>query len=305
MVLRITTTSPSRAMISNLQAVQRRLTDSQQRIASGKQVTKPSDDPAKVLSALDYRSQLRRSEQMARNAQDAQNWLNTADSALTHGVDRLTRARTLVLQGVNGATDQGGRNAVAAELDAIVEELVQVANTQHLGRPIFSGTSATAQAFDPSALTYSGDAGVVQRAVAPGVTIQVNRTGEDVFGSWVDTAGGADPMTGNVFQVLQATAAALRTGDIATAQSGLTAIDGAMSRIEAVQVELGARSLQVEEVRARAAAFDGEMRKSLTEVEDVDIAEELITMQAQELAYQAALNVTARVIQPSLLDFLR
>jgi flagellar hook-associated protein 3 FlgL len=301
MVLRITTTSPSRAMMANLQDVQRKLTDSQQRIASGKQVTKPSDDPAKVLSALDYRAQLRRSEQMARNAQDAQNWLNTADSALTHGIDRLTAARTLVLQGVNGATDQGGRDAAAAELDAIVEELLQVANTQHLGRPIFSGTSAGAQAFDAATLEYRGDSGVVHRAVAPGVTIQVNRTGEDVFG----IHDAADPMQGNVFQVLQATADALRAGDVTAAQSGLTAIDGATARVETVQVELGARSLQVEEVRARAAAFDGEMRQSLTQVEDVDIAEELITLRSQELAYQAALNVTARVVQPSLLDFLR
>ena len=303
--MRITTTSPSRAMLANLQTVQRERSESQQRVASGKQVTKPSDDPAKVLSALDYRQQLRRSEQMGRNAQDAENWLNQGDSALTHTVERLTKARTLVLQGVNGATDQQGRNAAAAEIETILEELLQTANTEHLDRGIFSGTAAVASAFDTTTFAYLGNQGAVDRAVAPSVTIQVNRPGNEVFGDWVDTAGGADPMTGNVFQILRATADALKAGDLTVARSGLTAIDGATDGIESVQVQLGARALQVEEVRARALSFDGEMRRSLSEVEDVDILEEITTMRSREFAYEAALNVTARVIQPSLLDFLR
>lgn len=294
---RVTNTTASRAMLANINKNARVLTDAQVRIASGKQIQKPSDGPAQVLSALDYRGQLRRNEQLGRNAQDAGAWLDNADSALTHSVERLTRARTLVVGGINGSADAQSRRAYAAEIRAIREELVQTANTQYLGRPIFSGTADTATAYAADG-TYQGNAGTVERNVAPGVAIQVNRTGPAVFGD----AAGPD---GNVFQVLDDIATALESGDIAGASAGLDKIGRATDRIETAQVEMGARSKQIEEIGFRNAEVDVELKAALSEVEDVDMAEALIEVRVQEMAYQAALQVTAKVIQPTLLDFLR
>jgi flagellar hook-associated protein 3 FlgL len=296
-VNRVTNTSASRAMLANINKNARTLTDAQVRIASGKQVQRPSDGPAQVLSALDYRSQLRRNEQLQRNALDARAWLDNADSALTYSVERLTQARTLVVGGVNGSADDQSRRAYAAEIRAIREELLSTANTQYLGRPIFSGTAdATASYADDG--TYLGNAGEVQRNVAPGVAVRVNRSGPDVFGD------AAHP-DGNVFQVLEDIAAALESGDIATASAGLDRITTATQRIERAQVEMGARSKQIEEIAFRNADVDVELKAALSEVEDVDMAEALIEVRVQEMAYQAALQVTAKVIQPTLLDFLR
>jgi flagellar hook-associated protein 3 FlgL len=296
-VNRVTNTTASRSMLANINKNARTLTLAQERIASGKQIQRPSDGPAQVLSALDYRGQLRRNEQLARNAHDAAAWLNNADSALTHSVDRLTRARTLVVGGINGSADDQARAAYAAEIRAIREELIQTANTQYLGRPIFSGTTDTPTAFDPSG-TYQGNAGTVERNVAPGVSIQVNRTGPVVFGD------AADP-DGNVFRVLADIAAALESGDIDAASAGLDRIGRATDRIETAQVEMGARAKQIEEITFRNASVDVELKAALAEVEDVDVAEALIEVRVQEMAYQAALQVTAKVIQPTLLDFLR
>lgn len=294
---RVTNTTASRAMLANIHKNARALTLAQERIASGKQIQRPSDGPAQVLSALDYRSQLRRNEQLGRNAQDAGAWLTNADSSLTHVVERLNRARTQVIGGVNASTDAAGRDAYAAEIRAIREELIQTANTQYLGRPIFSGTADTGAAYDANG-SYLGNAGTVERNVAPGVSIQVNRPGPVVFGD------DADP-DGNLFAVLEEIAAALESGDIATASAGLDKIGRATERIETAQVEMGARARQVEEIEMRNATVTVELRSSLAEVEDVDVAEALIEVRVQEMAYQAALQITARVIQPTLLDFLR
>lgn len=301
---RVTTASTSRSMLTNINRAGRTLAIAQERIASGKQVQRPSDAPAQVLSALDYRSQLRRTEQLGRNTLDAKAWLDNADSSLTHSVERLTRARTLIVGGTNAATDAQGRAAYAAEIRAIREELLQTANTRYLGRPIFSGTDDVANAYDADGL-YQGNAGVVERNVAPGVSVRVNRTGPEIFGPSVDVAGGADPMTGNVFQLLEGIAAALESGDIATASNGLDLLASATDRIERSQVELGARSKQIEEIGMRNQEVEIELKFALSEVEDVDIAEALIEVQVQEMAYQAALGVAAKVIQPTLLDFLR
>jgi flagellar hook-associated protein 3 FlgL len=303
-VQRVTTASTSRTMLTNINRNGRSLAAAQERIASGKQVQRPSDGPAQVLSALDYRSQLRRNEQLNRNTLDAQAWLDNADSSLTHSVDRLSRARTLVVGGVNAAADEQSRAAYAAEIRAIREELLQTSNTRFLGRPIFAGTDDVTDAYQADG-TYQGNAGVVERNVAPGVSVRVNRTGPEIYGDAVDIGAGGDPMTGNVFQLLDAVAAALETGDLVTASSGLERITAATDRIERAQVEMGARSKQIEEIGARNAEVDIELKFALAEVEDVDIAEALIEVQVQEMAYQAALGVAAKVIQPTLLDFLR
>lgn len=299
---RITATTGSRMSLANIQNAGRALHLAQERISSGKQVRKPSDGPAQVLSALDYRAQIRRTQQLDRNILDARSWLDSADSALTHSVEQITRAKTLVLGGVNGATDHQGRLAYAAELETIAEGLIQTANTQHLGRPIFGGTNGVSDAYDADGL-YQGNNGTVHRSIAPAVEIQVNRPGPQVFGE----QDGSDPASidGNVFQVLRAVAQALRDGDMDTAQLGLTRLESATETISAAQVELGARSKQVEEVGMRNQQVGIDLKSSLSEVEDTDIIEAFINVQAQEMAFQGALSVAARVVQPTLLDFLR
>ena len=297
---RVTATTGARMSLANIQAAAQRRHAAQEQISSGKQVRKPSDGPAQVLSALDYRAQIRRTQQLERNILDARSWLDNADSALTHSVEQVTRAKTLLIGGVNGSADQGSRFAYAAEIDTIAEGLIQTANTQHLGRPIFGGTSGSAIAYDDAGV-FQGDGGAVHRSIAPAVDIRVNRSGPEVFGEF--DAG--DPLDGNVFQVLRAVADALRTGDMERAQLGLTRIDGAIETMGKAQVELGARSKQVEEVGMRNQSVAIELKFALAEVEDTDMVEAIIALQAQELAYQSALAVTAKVIQPTLLDFLR
>ena len=297
---RITSTTASRAVLANIQNNARDLHKAQDQISSGKQVRKPSDGPAQVLSALDYRGQLRRNEQLGRNILDARSWLDSADSALTHSVSELTRARTLTINGVNGGNDAQGRLALAAEIRTIAEGMVQTANTEHLGRPIFGGTTAGEVAYADDG-TYQGDQGLVARTIAPSVTVQVNRPGPQVFG----TEDAGDPMNGNVFQMLHALADALEAGDLDTARSGIEAIDAATKRIETAQVEMGARAKQLEEVHARNEQVAIDLKFALSEVEDTDMVEAIIALQAQEMAYQGALAVTAKVVQPTLLDFLR
>jgi flagellar hook-associated protein 3 FlgL len=297
---RVTATTGARMSLANIQATAKRLNHAQEQISSGKQVRKPSDGPAQVLSALDYRAQLRRTQQLERNILDARSWLDNADSALTHSVEQLTRAKTLVIGGVNGSADEGSRYAYAAELETIAEGLIQTANTQHLGRPIFGGTSGSAVAYDDAGV-FQGDMGAVHRSIASAVDIRVNRSGPEVFGEF--DAG--DPLDGNAFQVLRAVAEALRAGDMERAQLGLTRIDGAIETMGKAQVELGARAKQVEEVGMRNQQVSIELKFALAEVEDTDMVEAIIALQAQEMAYQGALAVSAKVIQPTLLDFLR
>jgi flagellar hook-associated protein 3 FlgL len=296
---RITSTTSNRLMLADLNKANRAMVRAQERISSQKELSRASDGPASTLAALDHRGALRRSEQFQRNASDARSWLSTGDTALTSSVEELNHVRTLVISARSGASDPNSLAAIAAEIRTVRESMLSLANTEHLGRPIFAGTADGADAFDASG-NYLGDQGLIQRPVAPSVTVQVNRTGTQVFGT-----SNANAIDGNVFQMLDALATAVEAGDLSTMSTGIVRLDTAVDRIESSQVELGARARQIDDVIARTEISDIERKQALSEVEDVDVAQALIDMSAKEFSYNAALSASAKVMQTSLLDFLR
>jgi flagellar hook-associated protein 3 FlgL len=129
----------------------------------------------------------------------------------------------------------------------------------------------------------------------------VNRTGPDVFG----TADGADPLNGDVFQMLEQLAVAVSNGDSATMGLGLTLVDGAIRRVDQAQVAIGSVGKQLDGLLTNLEDSKVSVQESLTKLEDIDLAEAIVNMKTREAAYQAAIQVTARVIQPTLLDFIR
>jgi flagellar hook-associated protein 3 FlgL len=235
---------------------------------------------------MDQRQTLARSSQHQRNALDARGWLTAADSALISSVDDLTHARTLVVQARNGNLDATGRAAIATELRAVRERLLQAANTRYLGRPVFNGTAVGTSAYDSSG-TYLGDAGAVVRPIGPVISVQVNWTGAQVFGS------------------TDAVAAAVTSGDVAAMGTGLDRLEGATRTIQESLVEVGARMRMVEDVNAQSAQRDLDHRQMLAELEDTDMAQAVIDVKARQFTYEAALGMTGRILGTSLLDHLR
>jgi flagellar hook-associated protein 3 FlgL len=296
---RITATTSSRLMLGDIMDAQRALTRSERRIASGKDLQRGSDDPARAVAAMDQRQALARSAQHQRNALDARGWLTAADTVLVSSVDDLTHARTLVVQARNGNLDATGRAAVAVELRAVRERLLQAANSRYLGRPVFSGTVDAALAYDDTG-TYLGDTGTVLRPIGEVISLEINWNGPQVFGS---TA--AVPMDGDVFQVLDAVAAAVTSGDVAAMGTGLDRLEDTTERIQASLVEVGARMRMVEDVTAQSAQRDLDHRQALAELEDTDMAQAIIDVKARQFSYEAALGVTGRILGTSLLDHLR
>jgi len=297
---RVTSFSASNLMLSDLADGQRALNRAQEQIASGKKVQKASDGPAEAVASLDSRARLRRSEQLDRNAGTARQWLTASDGATQTVIDGISAARSLVIQANSASGDANSRAAIAGQLMSLRQSLLGAANTAVLGRPIFAGTAAGQVAYDTSG-AYAGDAGSVQLPVANGVTLQVTRTGPEVFG----TTNPADPANGDLFQVLSSLAQSVQSGDTAAMTAGLSHLDTATNRVQVVQVELGSRLNQIDDLRAAASANDTELKSAISGLEDIDYAEAAIAYKSHEASYQAALQVTARIIQQSLLDFLR
>ena len=296
---RITQRTVSNTMLAGLQANLGRMQKLQEQLSSGKQVSRPSDSPVKTVEAMQFRSGIRRTEQHVRNADDGLALLGTTDSALTDSLNMTRRVRDLTLQGMNDTMNPQAREAIATEIDTLREGLLGMANSRYLDRPIFGGNTNSADAYDPTG-AFVGDAGKVTRTVAPGVAVEANVNGPDVFGK--------DGEDSHLFTVLKNISAAMRgaTNDLhADLDAGLKNLDVATDRVITTLGQVGARFNRVETMRNAATDQLLTLTTSLSEAEDIDLPKTIVELQMQEVAYKAALGATARVVQPSLLDFLR
>jgi flagellar hook-associated protein 3 FlgL len=265
------------------------------RLSSGKAVQVASDDVSGMNRVLGLRSQIRAREQESRNGADALSWLNIADSKLQTANNRLGRGRELMVR-AGSSQDATARNAMADEVLAIREELLGVANTSIGDRALFGGTASTTTPYDNSGV-YSGDDGVVTRRVGEGDSVQVNVTGPDVFGEGT----GADE---NVFEFLERAATEIRAGGPGVTNL-LGEIDTYMERLTGTLATVGAATNRIDAAMLRNADEQLVLKGELAKVQDIDLAAAVMDLQTQEVAYQATLAALSRVLQPSLVDFLR
>jgi flagellar hook-associated protein 3 FlgL len=291
---RVTTRSTVDATLLRLQSSQSRISTLQSQLSSGKRATKASDDPSGAASALQMRSELSRYGQYARNSSDGLAWLGTVDSTMQSMLTSMNRVRTLVVQGSStGTMSATDRQALATEVAGLRQSLLGAANTTYLGRPIFGGTTSGSVAYDSTG-AYVGDQNVVTRAVGDNQTVRVDLTGPEAF-----SAGGTDmfSLLGKIQTDLLSNTAGL-SGD-------LTSLDGVMNQMRTGLADVGARYARIETLTNDAQSRTVNLTSSLSQVEDSDMAQTATELSIAQAAYTAALQSTAKVIQPSLMDYLR
>lgn len=303
MITRSSTMASSMLRLNDIGLAEARMNETARQLTSGRVINKMSDNPADATASLAQRADLRRVEQLQRNVDDASSWLTQADSALISTDDALRSAKALLVQAQNGANSPSALAGIAGELRSIREGLITTANTSHLGRPIFGGTSGSDIAYDATG-AYVGDDGSVYRTIESAAGSQamvVNRTGPQVFGEF----DALDPMAGDVFQLLDHLATAVTAGDNATIGTGIDAMTSAADRVGIATVELGSRLNLLESTSDRLLATKENLLAGISTLEDTDLAEASVQFKQREIAYQAALQATAAVSSLSLMDFLR
>lgn len=295
-ISRVTQGMLTQRSVGGLQAGLSRLAAVQEQLSTGKTVNRPSDSPTETSTLMRLRAEIGDQQQYVRNADNGLGWLNTADSVLGTMDTVVSRVRELALQGANtGAQSATARAALAQEVDQLRQTVLQQANTTYLGRPVFGGTTAGPAAFDTITGAYAGDAGSVTRTVAPGTTVRIDVSGTDVLG----------PDGNSLLDDLSTLSTALRTGDETAIRSGLDALDDHQERIRTTQSTVGGLVQRLELASTKAKDSVDALKASLSEMENTDLPKAAMELQLQEVAYQAALAATSRVLQPSLVDFLR
>lgn len=295
----------------NLAHVSDAMLHANQVVSTGKRINRLSDDPVGLVSVLNLRSSLDYIAQLERNIAMGDSWLAMGETALAQVEEVLSQAKTLTIQMANDTQGAEERASAAVEVEGYFHQVLSLANTQVDGRYIFSGTqTATApfawgiDAFGNQGILYQGNDTEFEINIAKGINVAVGRDGTDIFGDHVFDWNDPDEGTDNIFKTLLDLKGHLESNDRDGIQTAMGELDSHMDNLRTRIADTGAKMnrLELKSNIIQDLRLTYTDRKS--ELEDADIAEAIMDLKAKELAYQAALNSSAKVMKMSLVDFL-
>ena len=298
---RVTDTSMATKALSDLQRSQARSQKIQSQISGGKLLTRPSDSPTGTVTSLQLRGEVRATQQYGRNSQDGLGWLGTIQDTLGDASSSVIRVRDLTVQALSSSNNDQSREAMAVEIDNIRQQLLGQANGKYMDRPVFGGTTPGGVAYQQDTTTgemkYVGNDNPTTRTVGPNAKVRIETTGPEAFGK-----PGTDT---ELFSLLDTISKSIRSDDQDTLNKSLENLDTAHDLLKSALSDVGARYNRVEQMKQSADDHLLSVSSQLSDIEDVDLPKAIMELQIQQTSYQAALAATAKVIQPSLIDFLR
>jgi flagellar hook-associated protein 3 FlgL len=283
--------------IQYLQGASERSDRIQRQLSTNRRIEKASDDPTGAALAMQHRKNIAFEAQMRRNLDNGTAFLNVTESALDGATDLLQRVRELTVQASNGTLGAQEKANVGVEINQLIQQMAQVANTNFGGAYIFSGYQTQTPAYQvtgnpPSAITWQGDNGQRTRQISAQDAVAVNVTGNSVFGSiFNDLITLRDNLNSNQPPT--------------TINQSLSAIDAGLDRILNARADVGARVNRFEATKNRSEEQDTNLQELRANIEDIDIGETIIQFTAAQNALQAALGAIGKTSNMSLLNYLQ
>ncbi|TCI48047.1 MULTISPECIES: flagellar hook-associated protein FlgL [unclassified Exiguobacterium] len=312
--MRVTQTMLTQTNLKHLSSSYNTLARVQEQLISGKRIQKASEDPVVAMQGIRYRTEVREVDQFRRNVSEATSWMDLTDSTLNEVTEAVKRIRELTTQAANDTYESSQREIIKSEIDQLVEHIGSLANSKAGEKYIYNGTKtdkpliniANLKAYlastDPAApvadIYESGavpaGSGEIKFEVSKGITVQVNMQPETVFGE-------------ELFKGLRDLSLALQDStksgqDFSTM---LGTLDTLGQSLITERAELGARANRLELVDNRLQDHEIIAKTIMSNNEDIDIEKVIMELKSHETVHRAALSAGARIIQPTLLDFLR
>ena len=287
--MRVTNSMLTGRALRDLQANYSDLARAQERVASGKRLNRPSDDPAGTRTAVRVRDTLNALDQHLRNLDGADRFTSVSETALASGGSLMQRVKELALQAANDSLSATDRNSILQEVQQLGEALVGLANTKNGDDYVFAGQQFKTQPFANLTAAYAGDTAAVTARISPGATTQINITGD---AAWA-------PALQAVSQLVTDLGVGGRPSPVT-----LQAIDDGFGVMLTQRTKLGAIQNRLADTRSFVTDQGMTATKLLSDLEDADMAEVIATYASRQATYEAAISVNAKILRRSLIDEL-
>lgn len=260
----------------------------QEKIITGKRINRPSDDPVGMGKSMNYRNTISKLEQYDENIAKGKMHIETMDNVLEMMVGLLEEAQQIAFD-----DNPDMRANLAGEVAAIREQIIELSNYRLDGDYIFSGHATDTPPFDNTG-TYFGDNSDKTIIIGSSTRMDIAADGSDIFQSAAD-----------IFTELSDLETDLLAGVTADITSHISTLGSAIDQINSVRAESASGYKRLEATENHYSYFKLNMQELLSQTEDADLAEAIVSFQAQETAYESTLATSSMIMQKSLIDFLR
>jgi flagellar hook-associated protein 3 FlgL len=291
--------------VNNLRRQTQGMLQRQEQIATQKRINRPSDDPAGMGRVLAGRSSLAAIDQYMGNIQQGRTRLEYTEQTLEFVDELVQQARRIAEEKSAGGATADERSFAAEQVKEIYGQVLQVANSKFGDRYMFSGYRSDTAPFGRDGdynVTYFGDAGSFKVPIADGVAVDIDADGRNYFH---DAANGGV----NVFDELRDLIDGLENTDLAAGSAQIRAtvdpLEDAHVQIMNKRSEAGPKLYRLQASEEHWTNVKHTVQAAIGREEDVDVAQAIIELKNLETAYQSTMAAASRIIQPSLVNFLK
>ena len=302
--MRITNNTLSYNFLSNLNKSLEKASKIQTQLTDGRAIHAPSDDPIKVVRSLRFSTSMELNNQYTQNAQDALSWMNTTDGNMQDLSSIMISIKEQVVQASNGSNPQSAVQSVGDAVDNLINQMINIGNTQHGGRYIFAGQNDKTPPFTRNGdeITYNGNNQKISMPIHPGMPNPsqdgVSLTGENVFGVNMEVLT-------NLIEIKNHLKSGTQEDQEWLSNTGLELLEEGHNKMLQSHTELGSRMSMYEMAKTMLDNSNTIIAGNQANNDYVDVAKAITDYKNAENVYKMALQIGARIMPMSLADFLR
>ncbi len=302
-------------ILYNLNNLTENIRKLQNQLASGTKFEKPSDNPVDLVRSLDYRRSLSEIKRYQVSIREGKSFLRTMEGAYQGLEDIAIRAKELALQAGNDIMNAENRKAIAQEVDNLLKEALALANTRHGNRYVFGGNRPTnykngEKPFELIKENIQSD-DILERVIYHGGEEDLKYSYAPEGKIIIGQNGNESIIKSGIFDTLISLKKTLENNNISDSHKEIEDIKIHIDRLEKVfnylstkRAELGTKMDHLELKENLYNNLKDTIKENLSDTQDVDFLEVITRLKSKEIAYQAALSASSKVMQLSLVNFL-
>lgn len=298
--MRMSSTLIHNNIVSSLNKTSELVNKYNSQLLSGKKVQKISDDPIALTSIMNNRNQLYNMEQYDKNISTAKSHLQSAEGALNGISDIILRTQELLLKGNNDTNTEESRESIALELEELKQQVGVLANTKFGDYFVFGGMDTKTKPYDTENGVWAANQNAnkaIEVEISKEVFVPLNIDSDGLFNGVATEK--------NIFEFFTEAITNMRAGDGDELTERLSELNNIQNRVLKTISGIGATINRIDIVKSKNEDFKLSINEDLSNKQDVDIQELYINLTSAKMSYQAGASVAAKIIQQSLLDFIK